>query len=409
MFQASRERWLDGEDAVAAMRGSSLKPKLLYVVSEDWYFCSHRLPIARAARDAGFAVAVATRIRDHGEQIEGEGLRLVPLTLRRRSSSPLRELASILALIRMYRRERPDLVHHVAVKPILYGSLAARIAGVPAVVNAFAGMGYAFTSGRWTARLLRPMLRFGFRMLLNNRRSRLIVQNLDDMRMLVEACNIDVGRVTLIRGSGVDIARFRPTPEPEGVPIAGFVSRMLWDKGAAVLVEASRRLRQRGVPLRVVLVGDPDPDNPASIPEERLRQWQTEGAVEWWGHCGDIPSFWAHSHIAVFPTTYGEGVPKTLLEAAACGRPLVATDVPGCREIVRHEENGLLVPENDPAALASAIERLAASPELRRDLGQRGREIVVAEFSEAVVVERTLGLYRSMLSEPARIPASRNE
>ncbi len=389
------------------MSRSLLKRKLLYLVTEDLYFCSHRLPNACAVLDAGFEVVVATRVRNHGEQIERQGFRLIHIRLRRGSTNPFRELMSVLELIQIYRRERPDLVHHVAVKPVLYGSLAADIAGVPAVVNTLTGMGYLFKSARWKARLLRPIVRFGFKILLNRWRSRLVLQNSDDLRMLVEAGYIDPGRIALIRGSGVDIARFAPTPEPEGVPIAALVSRMLWDKGAGVLVEASRRLRQRGIPLRVVLVGEPDLENPDSIPEEQLREWCAEGVVEWWGYCDDIPSLWAQAHIAVLPTSYGEGVPKTLLEAAACERPIVATDVPGCREILRQEQNALLVPTKDPEALAEAIERLATSAELRRRLGRRGRQIVVSQFSESLVVEQTLEVYRSLLPDQLAVPAER--
>ena len=381
------------------MSGSISKPKLLYLVTEDWYFCLHWLPVARAARDAGFDVVVATRVRQHGKQIEREGFRLIPIRLRRGSVNLFREMVSVIELIRIYQRERPDLVHHLTLKPVLYGSLAADVAGVPAVVNTLTGMGYVFTSDQWKARLLRPIVRFGFKMLLSRSRSRLILLNPDDLRMLVEAGDIDPDRGTVIRGPGVDIAHFAPTPEPEGVPIAAMVSRMLWQKGVDVLVEASRRLRQRGIPLRVVLVGELDSDSPDSIPEQQLHQWCVEGVVEWWGHRDELASVWAQAHIAVLPTSYGEGIPKALLEAAACGRPIVATDVPGCREIVREEVTGLLVPAKDPTALAGAIERLATSAELRRRLGGRGREIVVSEFSESSVVERTLEVYQSMLPD----------
>ena len=372
------------------------KPVLLYLVTEDWYFWSHRLAIARAARDAGWEVLVATRVQAHGERIRQEGLRLIPIGMRRRSLAPWREARTIAELIRIYRRERPDLVHHVAVKPVLYGSLAAAISGVPAVVNALAGMGYVFTSSGLKARVLRPLLRAGFRRLLERRGSRLILQNPDDVAAMTKG-TVTAERVALIRGSGVDTQTFRPREEPEGTPVAVMVSRMLWDKGVGELVEAARLLRARQVPLRMVLVGPPDPDNPASITERQLRDWDAAGHIAWWGERSDVAGIWANSHIAVLPSYYGEGVPKALLEAAACGRPMVATDVSGCREIVRDGVTGLLVPPRDAERLAQALERLARDRDLRRRLGAAARDLVERELSEELVVAQTMALYRSLV------------
>jgi glycosyltransferase involved in cell wall biosynthesis len=338
---------------------------------------------------------VATRVAKHGERIRREGFRLVPIGLRRRSLAPWREAAAIAELLRLYRRERPDLVHHVAMKPVLYGSLAAALAGVPAVVNALAGMGYVFTSSGVKARLLRPLIRTAFRWLLDRPNSRLILQNPDDIAAITKGA-VSAERVALIRGSGVDTQIFRPREEPEGTPVAVMVSRMLWDKGVGELVEAARLLRRREVPLRVVLVGPPDPDNPASIPERQLRDWDASGDVAWWGERSDIAEIWARSHIAVLPS-HREGLPKSLLEAAACGRPMVAADVSGCREIVRDGVTGLLVPPGDAGALADALERLARDPGLRRRLGAAARDLVERELSEEGVVAQTLALYRSLV------------
>jgi glycosyltransferase involved in cell wall biosynthesis len=370
------------------------KPVLLYLVTEDWYFWSHRLPIARAARDAGWAVLVATRVGSHGERIEQEGFRLIPIKMRRRSLAPWWEIATVAELIEIYRRERPDLVHHVAMKPVLYGSLAAALAGVPAVVHALAGMGYIFTSSGVKARLLRPLIRTAFRWLLDRSHSRLILQNPDDVAVMTKA-TVAPKRVVLIRGSGVDTEAFAQSDELDGTPVAVMVSRMLWDKGVGELVEAARLLQRRGVPLRVVLVGSPDPENPASIPERQLRDWDASGDVAWWGERSDVANIWANCHIAVLPS-YREGLPKSLLEAAACGRPLVATDVSGCREVVRDGATGLLVPPRDARALADALERLARDRDLRRRMGAAARDLVTREMSEQVVVAQTVALYRSL-------------
>lgn len=387
-------------------RGATHPPKLLFLVTEDWYFCSHRLPIARAARDAGFAVTVAARVTGHGEAIRAEGFDLVPLGMARRNSNPLRELASVLEIVRVYRRIRPDLVHHVAVKPALVGSLAARLAGVPRMVNAIAGLGYVFASDSIKARLLRPFIRLGFRLLLNGPHSRVIVQNPDDQRLLVAGRLVAPERLTLIKGSGVALDHFHPTPEPEVTPatpaVAALVSRMIWDKGIGVLVEAAHILKSRGVALRIVLAGQPDPENPASIPEAQLRAWHADGIVEWVGFCDHVAGLWARSHIAVLPSWYGEGVPKSLLEAAACGRALVTVDGPGLREVVRHGETGLLVPPRDAVALADALQWLAEDAALRHRLGRAARDLAERDFGEAAVIKQTLALYRTLMKDQPR-------
>ncbi len=371
-------------------------PRLLYLVTEDWYFCSHRLPVARAARDAGAEVVVATRVTAHGPAIEAEGFRLVPLSWRRGSHGPLAELAAVREITGVYRRERPDLVHHVALKPVIHGAIAAWRAGVPHVVNALTGLGALFIGSSARTRILGATARAALKPLLNRAGSRVILQNDDDRRLLEARGLLRHDRVSLIRGSGVDTARFQPTPEPDGPPVAVLVARMLRDKGVVEFVAAAHLLKQRGVEVRMQLAGPTDPDNPAAIDEATLRAWQAEGDIEWLGPVADMPALWARSHIAVLPS-YREGLPKALLEAAASGRALVATDVPGCREIVRHEETGLLVPARDPAALADAIQRLANDGTLRRRLGANARAVAESEFAEAIVVRETTALYRDLL------------
>jgi glycosyltransferase involved in cell wall biosynthesis len=376
---------------------SGTRPKILFLVTEDWYFWSHRLPIARASRDRGFEVVVATRVQSHGERIAGEGFRLVPLRWRRRSLHPWHEARAVVELLQVYKRERADIVHHIALKPAVYGSLAARLTRLPAVVNTVAGMGYVFTSRELKARLLSPPLKRAFRFLFNRPNVRVIIQNPDDGNALAEFCGVGRDQTVLIRGSGVDLSRFAPTPEPEGRPNVTMVSRMLWDKGVGELVEAARRLRAANDPIDVTLVGIPDPENPASIPRSQLEAWQSDGLVRWLGYQENIAKVWADSTIAVLPTTYGEGVPKALIEAAACGRAIIATDVPGCREIVLPGESGLLIPPRDIASLVDAIRGLSHDPDLRRRMGERGRELAVGGFSEETVVEQTLALYDSLL------------
>lgn len=370
-------------------------PRLLFLVTEDWYFCSHRLPLACAARDAGFDVAVATRVTAHGERIRAAGLRLIPLMLRRSGRNPWRELMAIAEITRLYRAEKPDIVHHVALKPVLYGSLAARIAAIPSVVNALAGMGYVFTSGKLSARLLRPLVTLAFRLLL--KRGRIILQNPDDRAALLKAGVASPEQITLIRGSGVDTAHFVPVPEPDtAVPLVVLPARMLWDKGVGEFVAAAHMLREEGLAARFLLAGERDPDNPAAIPAAQLETWRAGGIVEWHGRQEDMAQLLAQCHIVCLPS-YREGLPKALLEAAASGRAIVATDVPGCREAVRHGVNGLLVPARDAAALAGALRRLLTDPALRREFGQHGREMAEKEFSVKKITAETLALYREIL------------
>jgi len=367
-------------------------PKLLFVVTEDWYFISHRLPLAVAAQKAGFDVAVATRVREHGETIRAAGIRLIPFSLSRRRGNPLREVR---ALVRLYGRERLDIVHHVALKPVLYGAIAARLAGVPHVVNAVAGLGWLFTSSGLAVRTLRPVICRLLAWLLGAPHSRTIVQNPDDFGLLLKM-GVSEDRLRLIRGAGVDTEVFTPVLEspPEPVTVL-FSARMLWDKGVGEFVEAARLLRQAGVKARFVLVGDPDPGNPASVPEATLRAWHGENGVEWWGRRDNMPAVFHTAHIACLPS-YREGLPKALLEAAACGLSIVTTDAPGCREIVRDGDNGFLVPVRDAQALAVALRSLIDNVTLRAKMGQRAREIVLAEFSQERVIAETLAVYQEL-------------
>lgn len=370
-----------------------MKKKILFLVTEDWYFCSHRLPLAVAARAAGFDVMVATRVREHGQIIRDAGISVIPFELSRRGGNPLIEIAR---LVRLYLRERPAIIHHVAMKPVLYGSIAARLSGVRNVVNAVAGLGWLFTSQGMMARLLRPGIRSLLVRLLAAPGMCSIVQNSDDLKLLTRL-GVPQDRLRLIRGAGVDTVAFAPTEEPAGPVTVVLVARMLWDKGVGEFVEAAKRLHDEGIKARFVLVGAPDPANPSAVSLETLRGWDGQFGVEWWGHRADMPQVLADAHIVCLPS-YREGLPKTLLEAAACGRPIVTSDTPGCREIVRDGDNGLLVPVKDAVSLAAALKKLIINNKLRYKLGARGRERVIEEFAMEKVVEETLMVYRELVS-----------
>ena len=368
-------------------------PKLLFLVTEDWYFCSHRLPVARAVRDAGFAVVVATRVRDHGEAIRREGFAVIPLGWRRRGGvfSHLRALAEI---VRLYRLEQPNILYHVALKPLLFGGVAFRLAfrrgKRPALVSAVMGLG-ANVGASWKRRALGAAMRF------TASSGAIIVQNPEDRDALV-GFGLAAARIALIRGSGVDIRHFAALPEPEEPEIAvALVGRMLRSKGVLDAVAAIGQLREGGQAVRLLLAGAPDPDSADSLTEAEMKELAREPGVEWLGHVEDVREVWARAHIAVLPTRYGEGVPKALLEAASCTRPIIASDMPGCREVIVPGETGLLVPPHDMRALAQAIAALARDPALRRKLGEAGRARACAEFADSVVADATLAVCQAKL------------
>ena len=373
-------------------------PKIVYFVTVDWFFCSHFLERAVAAREAGYEVLVLANVDRHGDIIRAAGLRMLSLPISRSSLSPFGALLALLRIVRVYRRERPDLIHHVALKPILLGGLAARLTGCRRIVNAVVGCGYAFSSQHPVARMIRPILTMGLRLLLNPRGSRVVFENSDDLNSFAKAGLVRREDSVLIRGAGVDPGRFQTNSRAHGLPIVVLVARLLWDKGVGEFMEAARMLKGRGVKARFVIVGEPDSENRACVDHVTLEAWRTEGVVELWGFRSDIPQVFAEATIACLPS-YREGLPKSLLEAMAAGVPCVTTDVPGCREAVRDGDNGLLVPVKNASALADALEDLLVNPDLAKKMGERGRQRLEQEFSERHVNDSTLALYREMLAQ----------
>ncbi len=380
------------------------RPKLLFVVNEAFFFMSHRLPVARAAQRAGFEVHVAAP-GDHVwapdafsiDDVRKAGFAFHTIPLSRRGKNPFFEARTVLALCRLYRQLNPDLIHHLTVKPNLYGGLAARVSGIPAMVNAVTGLGQIFVADGADAAVMRRIVVWAYRLAAGHGNCRFIVQNAADGDRLVGSGAIDAARVALIRGSGVELDRFRPTAEPPGAVVIVLAARLIWEKGVAAFVEAARRVKGRRDNVRFVLVGATRASIDRAVPEQDLRRWHDEGLVEWWGRREDMPAVLGQSHIVCLPSIYGEGVPRILIEAAACGRACVTTDLPGCRDIVRDGENGLIVPPGDVDQLVDSLIRLIDDDELRRRLGRNGRDIVEAEFSEKRVVDGTLAVYGDLL------------
>jgi len=367
---------------------------LVYLVTEDWYFMAHRVPMALAARQAGYDVHVVTHIDKDCAAIEELGFRVHTVEWRRGSINPLAFLNSIRAVRRHYRRITPDLVHHVALQPTVVGSLAAT--GLACVrLNALTGLGFVFTSETLRARFVRPVLRALLRYAFGDERAVVLVENPDD-RGAVQALGAADERVFTIGGSGIDTDKLTAIPEPTEPVTAAFAGRLLKDKGIGTLVEAHEILARRGQPVRLLIAGEQDPANPASIPSKEIAEWSRRPGITLLGHVADIRNVWKDAHIAVL-VSRREGLPMSLLEAAACGRPIVASDVPGCREVARRNVNALLVPPGDAAALADAIECLAKDKALRRRFGEAGRRLVENEYSAVRIGTEIVTLYDHLL------------
>lgn len=378
--------------------------KAVLFANTDWYLYNFRRALALALQRQGYEVLLISPAGPYGDKLRALGLRWESVPMARRSLNPLREAALLWHLVRLLRREQPTLVHGFTIKCAVYGSLAARLAGVPARVNAVAGMGYVFTSPQLKARLLRPVVRGLLRLALGGSGARLILQNADDVALFRQAGLVDPEHIRLIRGSGVNCAQFaagmRARPPGDGRMRVLLASRLLWDKGLAEFVAALRQLRLQGRTVHALLAGTPDPGNPATVPEATIREWVAEGLVSWLGHVDDMAGLLGSVDMVVLPS-HREGLPRTLVEAAACGLPLITTDVPGCREVVSDGVDGLLVPRGDSRALAQAIRRLQDDPELARRLSVAARLKARSQFDEHIVIQRTLEVYAELCESPA--------
>lgn len=369
---------------------------LLFVVNNPAFFMSHRVPVAVAAQKAGYDVHVATMDGPAVADIQALGMTHHPIPMTRSGKHPLQELGTLLALVRLFRKLRPDVVHLVTIKPVLYGGIAARIARVPGMVAAISGLGFVFLSNSLKMRLVRAVVARLYRIALGHPNSRVIFQNANDRDLLKSLGAVRDDQVVIIRGAGVDLDAYRPTPAPPAPPVVvTMVARLLRDKGVQEFVQAARLLRERGVPVTMQLVGGLDAGNPTSATQADVDAWQQEGCVQALGERSDVAALYAAAHIAVLPS-YREGLPKSLIEAAACGRAVVTTDVPGCRDAIEPDVTGLLVPVRDAAALADAIARLAEDAALRESMGTAGRALAEREFDINQVARVHVALYDAL-------------
>lgn len=372
--------------------------RLLIIVHEALFFTTHRLPVGQAMRARGWDVHVAAPADEAvATRLAAEGIRLHPIPLARGGQNPLAEIRLVLALLRLIRELNPMLVHHVSLKPVVWGGLASRLAQVPAAIHAITGLGFLFIRSDLKTGLLRAVIRRLYQFALGHPNGQAIFQNPDDLALFQEHGMVRPDRWCMIRGCGVDMAAFPARPEPaDAPPVVMFPARLLGDKGVNEFVGAAEILRREGVAARFVLVGRRDPDNPTDIGEDRLQQLIAGGIVEYWGFSTDMAATLAKANLIVMPS-YREGLPRGLIEAAATQRAIITADVPGCREVVRDGENGLLVPVRDAAATADAIRRLLLDPVLRQQMAVRGRAMAEQEFSVQHFVAKSLEAYEAVL------------
>lgn len=372
--------------------------KLLFLVNVDWFFLSHRLPIALAALEQGYEVHIATGITDHHAELSSYGFTVHPLPISRGKSSLTTEIAAFTAIVQVFKKLKPDIVHAITIKPVLYGGIAAHFTGIQRIVAAISGLGYVFTNTGIQANIRRWFISTIYRFALSHQKLRVIFQNPDDQTILLNATRLSREQTQIIPGSGINLIQYNNQPLPETVPTIVMASRLLSDKGVNEFIEAADILHKKGLDAQFQLAGNIDPDNPASITQATVENWRVKSKVDILGHRSDIAHLFSQAHIVVLPS-YREGFPKVLIEAAACGRAVVTTDVPGCRDAIIPNVTGLLVPPRHAQALADAIEQLLLDPERCAQMGKAGRKLAEEHYSIEQVVQTHLAIYQELLNQ----------
>lgn len=385
-------------------RRPASNPRIAFIITEDWFFASHFLPMLRAARQAGLEPVVITRVRDHARAIEAAGARVIALEADRRSLSPLALVSTVTKLAAILRREKIDAVHCIALRSILVGGPAAQLAGITRRVFAVTGGGLLSAKRDLAGRLAEAAIRVSIRGLLQSKATHFLFENSDDPKQF--GLRPDDTRVTIVGGAGVDPDHLRDMPMPQLPPLrVALVARLLWSKGVDLAVEATRTARARGHDIRLTLCGEPDPANPRAISPALLNEWAAEEGIEWRGFVSDVRTVWRDHHVACLPSRGGEGLPRTLLEAASCGRAIVTTDVPGCRHFVRDGVEGRIVAPNDAAALAEAFVRLASDHDMVMRMGTAARKRIYQGFREADTITAVADMYMKLFSTIRPAPA----
>lgn len=375
--------------------------KIVLFANTDWYLYNFRRSLAQAIRDAGHDVLLISPPGAYADKLVELGFRWLPAPLNRRSLNPVSEVLFLAWLWKLLSAENADIIHGFTIKCAVYGSIVARIMSAlgrgPSRINAVAGMGYVFTSRDFKARFLKPIVRTLMRFAFGGKNSLLVVQNPTDLNFFILHKIVDPRFARLIPGSGVNCNRFFPASDhaprsPSARLKVLLPARLLWDKGLAEFIEATRALQSEGAPIDFLLAGTPDEGNPASVPPAMVDQWAQEGLVSWLGHVDDMPELFRSVDIVALPS-YREGLPKGLIEAAATGLALITTDAPGCRDVVDDGVTGIVVPVRDSVALQEAIRRLQLDPHLRMRLGAAAREKARLQFADTAINTQTVQLY----------------
>ena len=375
-----------------------IDPKVLFVITEDWFFHSHFLDRAKYIASSGGTVGIATRFSIHEEELRDLGFELFPIDFSRRGLNPITEFITALKIRRIVRRFKPDIAHNIALKPVVTGTFGELLGQQGAVINALVGMGYIFTSTDTRASVVKPILSRILKFLLRSNSVHVVIENPDDLNSLVNEGFVRKSQISLIRGAGVDLIAFPFQPEATGPVVVTMVSRILRDKGVLEFINSASQLLAKMPEVKFQIVGEPDLGNPSAIEQSEIDSWESLPNVKYLGRRSDIADILKGSHIVCLPS-YREGLPKSLLEALSSGRPIITTDVPGCREVCEDGVNGLLIPARDSIALSDAIEKLAINPELRQAMGRAGRMRAESEFSSELVCAQTLDLYRRLMSQ----------
>ena len=378
-----------------------MNKKLLFNLTEDWFFCSHFLERALAAKKVGYSIFVLSRQSLKKDVLENYGVKFISVPFDRKSTNPFYEFYILIRIILIYKKVRPDIVHQVAAKPIIYGSIAARICRIKSVINAPVGMGYVFTSDTIKAKILRPLLNILFKFLINshngvNKRNKVIFENHDDLNYFINLKAVDPKNACIIQGAGVMIKQNYKPQKNKKIPTIALVARMLKDKGINEFVEASKIVNREKILGNFLLVGDIDPGNPSSLKRQTLIKWNDDKVIKWVGWVDNVDEILKKTDILCLPS-YREGLPKALIEGAAYGLPIVTTNTVGCKDVVEDGVNGFLVPIKDVEQLSKRILELIKSKDLRNKMGMASFNIASRKFSSEKINSQTLDVYKEML------------
>lgn len=367
--------------------------KILFFANTDWYIYNFRLALAKELRSQGYEIVLLSPPGDFQNLLQADGFEWIPFPLSRQGVNPFGELWTFWRLLRIYHQVNPDIVHHFTIKPVIYGSIAAHILGIKGIINSITGLGHLFIDTGFITCILRSFTKLLYRISLRN--TQVIFENPEDRHIFIQNRLLQPEQTYLILGTGVDVKKFQPSPKGKDIPLVLLASRLLITKGIIEFVDAAQKLKQKGIRARFAIAGTADPGNPASISPVQVKTWERSEAVEVWGWQSDMPSTLAKAAIFCLPS-YREGVPNALLEACACGLPIVTTDAPGCRDVVTNNVNGLLVPLRNTEELANALERLINDVTLRDTMGNAGRKLALEKFSLDMIIEQTISVYQKI-------------